>query len=133
MAWSPQARKAAALARKRKSGGRSKPKYGVGRDGKTRLTKKQIAAKGKGKKPIPSRRATNRNIRLDKKINRTQTRAKKRINKQAARATANAFTHSTKGGIYLNARGVKAVRKGQRIHAKSQNKVAKLKAKKRKR
>lgn len=62
MAWSPQARKAAALARKRKSKGR---KYGIGRDGKTRLTKAQLKKKklvSKNQKKVNSKRTAKKGL-----------------------------------------------------------------------
>lgn len=121
MAWSPQARRAAALARKRRAKGR-KPQYGVNRQGK-----KMTAAQRK-KAGIPSRR----NARIDRKIAKTKARTKKRVEKQGAKLGKNLYTDA-KGNVYSNRKGVKAHAKGVKAYNKGEKRVAKLKAKKRKR
>ena len=124
MAWSPQARKAAALARKRRAKGR-KPQYGVNRQGK-KMTPAQRKKAG-AKRVDPNKR----NARIDRKIKKVKARTEKRVNKQGAKLGKNIYTDGT--NVYTNKRGVKAHAKGQKIYAKGQKRVAKLKAKKRKR
>lgn len=134
MAWSPQARKAAALARKRKSGGRRKPQYGVARNGKKMTPaqrKKAGATRSGARNASKSARNSKRNARLDKKIRKTRAKTNKKVTKYAKRAEANAYTHSTQGGLYFNARGVKAFKKGAKAHVRGQKRIKKLKSKKR--
>lgn len=120
----------AASARKRRGTGkgRPRPQYGVGRDGKTKLTKAQI-----GKRPASrtSGRTVRKNARIDKKIGRTKSKAQRKIGKHAATVQGNLYTHSTQGGVYLNGRGVKAYKKGVKVNAKAQKRIGKLKKKKR--
>lgn len=120
MAWSPQARKAAALARKRRA--KRKPQFGVNHQGK-RMTAAQRKKAG-----VPSRR----NARIDRKIAKTKARTKKRVEKQGAKLGKNLYTDA-KGNVYSNRKGVKAYAKGVKAYNKGEKRVAKLKAKKRKR
>lgn len=83
------------------------------------------------KAQLASARKRRKGRRINKKISRVESRRKKRVTKYANIAQANAYTHSTRGGLYLNGRGVKAFNKGQKINAKAQRKTARLKAKKR--
>lgn len=146
----------AASARKRRGTGRRKPQYGVGRDGRTKLTKAQIAAKNnpnsrnrskrtaaktalKAATPRPknfrlkSKSPAKRNARIDRKIKKVESKRVKKVTRYANRAEANSFTHSTQGGVYLNGRGLKAFKKGVKVNNKAARKKNKLKAKKRRR
>lgn len=72
-----------------------------------------------------------RNKRIDKKINKVQAKAKKKIIKQGKHFQL--YTNTQTGGVYTTARGVKAYQKSVQIHRKSIKKINKLNKKKKRR
>ena len=127
MAWSPQARKAAALARKRKSGGRAKPQFGVGRNGKPMsaaqrkkagIKRGQTAPKAKSrpksKSSFGKRRLTKKINKNNKRISRLQSGIKKDF-KPGSPAYGSGLHHSVE----------RRLAKRQRQNAKYKGKLAK--------
>ena len=137
MAWSPQARAAAIAARKRKAHGRRpKPKYGVARNGKkmTPAQRKKAGATRAGKRVANRNVAVSkRNARIDKKISKVKSKSYKKAVKRGNKVLRNTYTNADGSAIYMNARGVRHYQKGAKAAVKTQKKIKKLQAKKRKR
>lgn len=98
-----------------------------------RKTARQIAAAKRNLAKARAARNRRRGKRIDRKISKVRSKTKRRVLKYANIAEANAYTHSTQGGLYLNARGVKAFKKGVKVNTRGQKKVSKLKKKKKRR
>lgn len=97
-------------------------------DSRGRKTKNGKSTWNRTETPMPSKR----NARLNKKIAKTKARTKKRVEKHGKTLANNLYTDA-KGNVYSNRKGVKAHAKGVKAYNKGEKRVAKLKAKKRKR
>lgn len=136
MAWSPQARAAAIAARKRKSRGKTRPQYGVAKNGKkmTPAQRKKAGATRAGKRVANRNVAVSkRNARIDKKISKVKSKSYKKAVKRGNKVLRNTYTNADGSAIYMNARGVRHYQKGAKAAVKTQKKIKKLQAKKRKR
>lgn len=104
MAWSPQARRAAILARKRKARGRAKPQYGVAKNGK-----KMTPAQRKKAGIKPAQRATKAIVKSDQR--RRQRLAAAQSGKtpprmtRGERARSGALAGAVYGGLAGGAKG----------------------------
>lgn len=134
MAWSPEARRAALIARRRKSRGRRKAKQYKKGHGAIRNNPGARVGLAVGKtvgKVVPKRakssgnRKATRNRRLKDKKKRIQKRTVKRVNKQVTKVSQNLFTDGS-GNVYTNTRGLRAGAKAQRIATRGNKKMAKI-------
>ena len=130
MAWSPQARRAALIARRRKMHGR----VATANANRKAAKRKKAGATRSGQRSA-NRNATvsKSNARINKKISKVKSKSYKKAVKRGNKVLRNTYTNADGSAIYMSARGVKHYQKGAKAAVKTQKKIKKLQAKKRKR